>query len=261
MRNRLTAGTALAALALAVTALPVTADFDRAEPALSSALAKGDGGPGGGNGGGPGGGNGGGPGNGNGGGPGNGPGNGHGASAAGGLGKGQDKAGKSGSPGSSESIGRTDHASHGHAFGRDAVSGVGIGKSKSTHETKTNHGLTASSLGRLNAAHANENALENAAPHSAVGLAAQFAGFEQQALEAATEEEREDAISAAAAALAAAANKEIDPEVVGAVNDLLGMDVDPTLESEIAGRANEAQASETSQGLGGFKDVDFTDQD
>ena len=69
------------------------------------------------------------------------------------------------------------------------------------------------------------------------------------------EEALDRAIAEAAEALAAAANKDIDEDVVGAVNDLLGIDTQNTgIEADIAAAASEAQASETNQGLGGFKD-------
>ena len=51
------------------------------------------------------------------------------------------------------------------------MSGVGNGKDKSAKKS----GLSASSLGRLNAAHASSRARERAAPHSAVGLMGQYA--------------------------------------------------------------------------------------
>ncbi len=262
MRNNLIPGAAAAVLTLALSALPVVPDLAEGDLAGVAAHAKGQGG---GNGGGPGGGNGGGNGN------AGGNGQGHGSAAAGGIGRGLDKTDKTGSVSRSnatDKTDKTDHASHGLGHGKDAASGVGLGLDRDKPATMdvsaVNHGLTASSLGRLNAAHANENALANAAPHSAVGLVAQFSEAEQAAIEAALEGDEEaldQAIAEAAAALAAAANKDIDEDVVGAVNDLLGIDTQATgIESDIAAAAAEAQASETNQGLGGFKDPAHGDE-
>ena len=258
MRNNLIPGAAAAVLTLALSALPVVPDLAEGGLAGVAAHAKGQGG---GNGGGPGGGNGNAGGN----------GQGHGSAAAGGIGRGLDKTDKTGSVSRSsatDKTDKTDHASHGLGHGKDSVSGVGLGlgrdKTATMDVSAVSHGLTASSLGRLNAAHANENALANAAPHSAVGLVAQFSEAEQAAIEAALEGDEEaldQAIAEAAAALAAAANKDIDEDVVGAVNDLLGIDTQATgIESDIAAAAAEAQASETNQGLGGFKDPAHGDE-
>ena len=115
------------------------------------------------------------------------------------------------------------------------MSGVGRGKDKSAKKS----GLSASSLGRLNAAHASPNARANAAPHSAVGLLGQYV----DAVEA-------DDLEAAAAALAAAANKDIDLAVVGAVDDLLGLEVDEEDEQEIADLASDLQDDDDNNGLG-----------
>jgi hypothetical protein len=126
----------------------------------------------------------------------------------------------------------------GHDKDRDAVSGLGHAFGHDDDDA-TKHGLTASSLGRLNAAHASATAREHAAPHSAVGLIGQYA----DAIAAGD-------LEAAAAALAAAANKDIDLAVVGAVNDLLDIELDEADEQEIADLAGEAQAGESSPGLG-----------
>lgn len=203
---------------LALATLPLAPNLDTGGVVGAAALAK----PGGGNGGGHGGGKG---------------GKGHGAASA-------DRtadAGKAAGKASGKNPGRGDRSSgRGLALGRDkdrdAVSGLAAGRQDLD---ATKHGLTASSLGRLNAAHASARARERAAPHSAVGLIDQYA----DAIAAGD-------LEAAAAALAAAANKDIDLAVVGALNDLLNIELDAADEQEIADQASEAQAAETSNGLG-----------
>jgi hypothetical protein len=83
----------------------------------------------------------------------------------------------------------------------------------------------ASQLGSLNAAHASPVARANAAPNSRVG---QIAAYEQATLAAREAETEEDMMAfeqAAAEALAAASNKNNsdDPDVVAAVDGLLGI--------------------------------------
>ena len=110
---------------------------------------------------------------------------------------------------------------HGKGHGKDAVSGV-----PSSHELED--GATSNMLGRLNAGHASSNAMANAAPHSAVGLTAQY--YDKLA-DAEAEEDakvKADLLDEAAGLLADLANKqavgvEIDA-VVEAYNDLLGID-------------------------------------
>ncbi len=48
-------------------------------------------------------------------------------------------------------------------------------------------------------------------------------------------------VNAAAAALAAATNKDIDAAVVGALNALLGIEVDPAIEAAVAEAVAEGQ--------------------
>ena len=118
----------------------------------------------------------------------------------------------------------------------------------------------ASKLGRLNAAHASATARTNAAPHSAVGRIAAYeaAVYERQEVQAqlnavledenATQQQLDEALAAVAEAaqrevetLSAAANKNIDEDVMHAVNELLG--IEPLDTQEVA--VEEAAASAT----------------
>jgi hypothetical protein len=76
-------------------------------------------------------------------------------------------------------------------------------------------GAIASELGKLNAAHASLTALANAAPNSTVGMIAAYRG--------AIEDGTITSVSQAQAALGQVSNKGVSPEVVAAVNDLLGV--------------------------------------
>ncbi len=110
---------------------------------------------------------------------------------------------------------------HGKGHSKDAVSGV-----LSRHELED--GATSNMLGRLNAGHASSNAMANAAPHSAVGLTAQYYDKLADAEAEVDVEVKADLLDEAAGLLADLANKEavgveIDA-VVKAYNDLLGID-------------------------------------
>jgi hypothetical protein len=119
----------------------------------------------------------------------------------------------------------------------NGVSGLG-GPGSSTSAHSKGQGLTASSLGSLNAAHASAMGLAHANRlNSVVGQIATYK-------DALTSEDGAD-IEAAAEALANAANKPIDQSVVGAVNDLLGIDVDQGTEQDIADKAADIQSGET----------------
>ena len=176
----------------------------------------------------------------------------------GGNGKGKGGAGRGGEKaGSSEKFAKKDGKGAGRPAGRalvfgkprgggqaggrgvgpatDGVSGVeptdvpGNGARKKTDSG----GISASALGSLNAAHASPTARANASPRSRVGQIAAYEG----AIAA-------DDLQAAAESLASAANKEIDADVVAAVNGLLGLEVDPAIEAEVADKAEEIRAGD-----------------
>lgn len=134
-----------------------------------------------------------------------------------GQGQGNNGLGGSGPVIGNSGVGGEGGPGNGHGLGldNDAVSGVDV-SANGTHPV--NHGALASMLGRLNAAHASPNAMENAAPHSAVGLTAQY----YDALAA-------DELDDAASLLADLANKQVAEEEVAAVvqayNGLLGIEV------------------------------------
>lgn len=208
---------ATSALALALWALPVGIDGNTCLIGFKSSYAKGGGGGGGagggGNGGGGGGGNGGAGdhGGGNAGGHGGGHGNGHGgpdvesASSHGGHGN-----GKSQGP------------NHGNAFGQSTDKAADKAASKAAHAAAHDDdlGLSASALGNLNAAHASPTAMANAAPNSMVGAIADYKDAVMGNVE--PTEETIDEMSEAVAALEAISNKDVDVDVVNAVNDILG---------------------------------------
>ncbi|GGK58565.1 hypothetical protein [Amphritea balenae] len=110
--------------------------------------------------------------------------------------------------------------SHGKSNGLGHSKGHGAGHSKGLGN---NHGAVASSLGRLNAAHASATARANAAPHSAVGLIAQYEASITAAHAAESEEERTQHELEAMGFLGQAANKELNTEVIEAVNELLDL--------------------------------------
>ena len=119
-------------------------------------------------------------------------------------------------------------------------------------------------LGRLNAAHANENALAAvsknpvAAQRSVIGLLASYKANVEAAVNQENEadveegdEETPDPVAAAAHALAAAANKSINnnAEVVEAVNGLLGITgVSEETAQDIADQATAAQQGDKNDG-------------
>ena len=243
-----------ALLGLSLAAAPLGLQLDGQVLGAKSVYAKAGGGPGGG---GQGGGNSGG--NGNAGGNGNGNGNGNGgAASAGAAGP-----GKSGSaPGHGGQNPGKGHASgHGVSSGKSAVghnskaasmararSGVktAVGRSiakaigKPAKTTGVKHSISPSLLGSLNAAHANEMALANANEKSRVGQIANYKGaMETLSNPNATDQEIAEAMEQAAQSLAKAANKKTSPAVVGAVNDLVGVEVNNNTEAAISDRTNE----------------------
>lgn len=170
---------------------------------------------------------------GNGGGNGNsgGHGGGNGASAAG-RGGGHGGAGRDGSRGAGgEGRGHahSEHAHTGHAHSGHGHSGHGHGKA-------SRHGVSASTLGSLNAAHASPTARANAAPNSAVAAIAAFVG----ALESEELSDRQR-IEAAAEALASRANKPITTPVVAEVANLSNVQVSRREARAIAQRAAHIQ--------------------
>lgn len=89
-------------------------------------------------------------------------------------------------------------------------------------------GALAAQLGALNAAHASPVARANAAPGSRVGMIAAYERAMLDALALPPGPERNAAIAAARnAELAAAANRPLTPEVVAAVDALLGLPPTP----------------------------------
>lgn len=101
------------------------------------------------------------------------------------------------------------------------------------------HKAVSAKLGRLNAAHASATARENASQNSAVGLLAQYEKTVYEAREATSEKKRAELEQSAMDILGQAANKEINEEVITAVNVLLG------IEPEIAPEADTDNNSET----------------
>jgi len=211
---------------------PLTFDLNSADISISAAFAKN--GNGGGNGNGNGGGNGGGNGNSDGHGGGNSAGHGHSADATG-------------------------EAAHGHSH----AAGVGHQKQGYTEDVSSakSKSVSASQLGRLNAAHASPNARAHAAPNSAVGRIAAYeaAVYQRQdvqlELESLLEDENathqqieeahfavEEAAQLEVETLSAAANKEINEDVAQAVNEMLGIE---SLDSELDTVAEEVSTPET----------------
>ncbi len=126
-------------------------------------------------------------------------------------------------------------AGKGSGLGHGKAKGLGHSKGHGTSTASEVDGISASALGKLNAAHASQRARDRAAEHSAVGLIADYqAAFSADVVD----------IEAAAEALAAAANKSIDPNVVSAVNELLGIETDQTTNDAIGTAAAALQAPE-----------------
>ena len=156
-----------------------------------------------------------------GGGNGNGNGGGHGGGNAGGHGGGHGAAGTGGS-------------------GKGHGKGIGHGQAHSGNGHASKHGVSASTLGSLNAAHASSTARAHAAPNSAVGAIAIFvnaAGSDEL-----SDEQR---VEAAAQALASRANKPITEPVVSQVADLADVEVSSEEATAIAERAAEIQGDGT----------------
>jgi len=159
------------------------------------------------------------------------------------------KSGNGGGHGSGHGSGSGNSAPDASAGNSHAHSnGLGLGLDKQGYgkgfsgKTQT-QGSISSKLGRLNAAHASATARANAAPHSAVGRIAAYevAVYERQnaqmqleALQEVTTATPEEIAAAQAVVdeaaqfemetLSAAANKNIDEEVVQAINELLGIE-------------------------------------
>jgi hypothetical protein len=182
------------AIIAAVLALPIRIDPTAMSADVAVALAKGGGGGGGGAGGGGGGAGGGG------GGPGGGHGGGHGAAADG--------------PGHGNSAGhghgRGDGVGQGH--GRGGSAGKDKGQAAASDRGK---GSISSALGKLNGAHASPTAMSHANPKSTVGMLASYRDAVQNNTVTTVEQAQE--------ALGKISNKSVSPEVVAAVNDLLGV--------------------------------------
>ena len=121
------------------------------------------------------------------------------------------------------------------AVGRSIAMAIG----KPAKTTAIKHSISPTLLGSLNAAHANEMALANANEKSRVGQIANYKGaVETLSNPNATDQEIAAAMEQAAQSLANAANKTTSPAVVGAVNDLVGVEVNNDTEAEISARAN-----------------------
>ena len=146
-----------------------------------------------------------------------------------GGGNGGDGPGNSGGhgqgPGSGASASAPGH--DGTPPGQSGVSGFGHGVSANSH------GLTAASLGSLNAANSSQTAKDVASLNSPVGQLGLYS-------EAMSEDPAN--VDAAAQALAAAANKEIDFDVVDAVNGIMGIEADVDTTQAVADAAAEVQA-------------------
>ncbi|MBR9868240.1 MAG: hypothetical protein GYB20_13330 [Oceanospirillales bacterium] len=149
------------------------------------------------------------------------------------LAKGGDGGGNGGSNGNGNGGSNGNSASAGHgngnAFGH-YDNGPGKSATANSHGPGNGKGLgnnqksVAATLGRLNAAHASETARAHASLNSAVGLIAQYEAAVYAAREAATEEEQAELEQTAMGFLGQAANKEINEEVVSAVNALLSIE-------------------------------------
>lgn len=175
------------------------------------------------------------------------------------------KGGPGGGGGSGGGHGGGNGAGHGGHGGHDAASGgrgagrgEGHGKGRGRghaqggpegshtahgHGNASKHGVSASTLGSLNAAHASETARAHAAPNSAVGAIAAFANAVES--EELSDEQR---IEAAAQALASKANKAITAPVVSKVADLANVEVDDETANAIAERAAEIQGGDDPDG-------------
>ena len=126
------------------------------------------------------------------------------------------------------------------AVGRSIANAIANAIGKPAKTTGVKHSISPSLLGSLNAAHANEMALANANEKSRVGQIANYKGaMETLSNPNATDQEIAEAMEQAAQSLAKAANKKTSPAVVGAVNDLVGVEVNNNTEAEISDRTNE----------------------
>jgi hypothetical protein len=89
-------------------------------------------------------------------------------------------------------------------------------------------GETAAERRSLNAAHASLTGMDNASPNSVPGQIGSYRDAVQ-----------EGDFEAAAAALAEASNRDLTAASIESVNGLLGLDLDPSVEQDLADRANE----------------------
>ena len=91
--------------------------------------------------------------------------------------------------------------------------------------------------GNLNAAHASPTAMAHAAPHSMVGLVADYKAAVMDFVNGTDDSKNHDPIgtmSAAIAALETFSNKDVDVDVVNAVNDILGQKDEDFDDSQIS---------------------------
>jgi hypothetical protein len=141
--------------------------------------------------------------------------------------------GGGGGPGGGQGGGQGEHGGRGggNDFGQGVAAaargdapGRGEGRGSGEGGGRGDRGALAAQLGALNAAHASPVARANAAPGSRVGLIAAYERAMLDALALPPGPERNAAIEAARnAELAAAANRPLTPEVVAAVDALLGL--------------------------------------
>jgi hypothetical protein len=127
---------------------------------------------------------------------------------------------------------------------RDAGTKVSSDAKRAASSAKT-IGLDTAKLGRMNAVNASATARLNAAPNSTVGLIAAY----EKALTLGTDVEDEitDAeITASATALAALSKPGVPEEPVKALNERLGLEIDPesAVFDQIVSEAREIQAAQ-----------------
>jgi len=150
---------------------------------------------------------------------GHGGGNGHGRGHGGGQGLGEGVSASADGPGNSDSAPGQGGAGHGQAVGHDAVSGV----SHSAHH----NGVAASATGNLNAANAAPQAFKNSAPNSMVGAireAVQKSYVDSSDEDTVIDRNEDDttkkdeiSLEDLERALAEISNKDVNPDVAGAV--------------------------------------------
>lgn len=150
--------------------------------------------------------------------------------------KGGEGGGNSGGNGGGHGGGNNGGHGNGHSADADGSHSPGHGKENGRNqgngygELGNNHGSVASKLGSLNAAHASQNARQHASASSMVGQIAAYEQAVEDARSLETSEERAIAEEQAVGMLADISNKDVDQEVVNAVNELLG--IGPAAEPE-----------------------------